>query len=88
MTQREKLILFLDKFDEECDGFFEYDTEPLADELIRNDIVPVVHGHWIDGGVWDVCSVCGRAFLKVHLNGNPTFNYCPNCGAKMDEVSE
>lgn len=60
--------------------------------VIRNaptiDAEPVRHGHWIDDGVWDVCFVCGRAFLKVHLNGNPTFNYCPNCGAKTDEEAE
>lgn len=52
------------------------------------DAVPVVHGHWIECPLKrypkehiDVCSVCnGKALAK--------YNYCPNCGAKMDEVSE
>lgn len=65
-----------------------YDCLEILDEAPTVDAEPVVHGHWIDDGVWDVCSVCGRAFLKVHLNGNPTFNYCPNCGAKMNEEDE
>lgn len=49
--------------------------------------VKVVHGHWIFHkvtiwGLWDKsfyeCSNCGSR--------NPlfNFNYCPNCGAKMD----
>ena len=43
---------------------------------------PVKHGRWKKVGVscWE-CSVCG-----VFLNCNGL--YCPNCGAKMDEVSE
>ena len=53
------------------------------------------HGKWewnesiktedMDGWFIDeqgyVCSECG--FIGVD-----NFNYCPNCGAKMDEVSE
>ena len=44
------------------------------------DAVPVVHGEWeiIDGCV--CCSVCGEPCME--------FNYCPYCGAKMDEVEE
>ena len=55
------------------------------------DIAPVRHGRW--GG--DNCTVC-----KLPWNYNmtqdaddwgyfdPMPDYCPNCGAKMDEVSE
>lgn len=50
------------------------------------DVAPVVHGRWeeyIDQDeFWDElvsekCSVCGT----LHYSA---YNYCPNCGAKMD----
>jgi rubrerythrin len=45
------------------------------------DVQEVVHGKWEDfrkGYGWK-CSQCGNiAFTDSH-------NYCPNCGAKMDE---
>ena len=53
------------------------------------DVSPVRHGHWIEqekytfGTMYD-CSICGNRILD---NGH-SWNYCPNCGAKMDEVSE
>lgn len=51
------------------------------------DVVPVVHGRWISknphGYEWTfVCSNCD------YVDGYPfndRHNYCPNCGAKMDE---
>ncbi len=55
------------------------------------DAVEVVHGEWAifeDGWNSEViyeCSVCKEAF--VTLDGEPMeklWNYCPNCGAKMD----
>ena len=49
------------------------------------DVVPVVHGRWIEqekytfGTMYD-CSICSTRILD---NGH-SWNYCPNCGAKMD----
>lgn len=49
------------------------------------DVVPVVHGRWIEkkkyifGTMYD-CSICGNRIL----NNGHAWNYCPNCGAKMD----
>ena len=47
------------------------------------DVEPVRHGHWDDSfdGITPFCSVCGR----THLCVNRTPEYCPHCGAKMDE---
>ena len=47
------------------------------------DVTPVVHGRWIDipdKPEWDqkMCSICGDYFCCQ-------LNYCPNCGAKMDD---
>ena len=49
------------------------------------DAVEVVHGRWIEqekytfGTMYD-CSICGNRILD---NGH-SWNYCPNCGCRMD----
>lgn len=47
--------------------------------------VKVVHGEWIEKsyllGTTKYCSCCGENYGMTH----GTFNYCPNCGAKMKE---
>ena len=63
----------------------------LMEEAPAVDAVEVVHGRWIHKHFDDVCggwynewhcSVCnGRVYEKG-------FNYCPNCGAKMDGGNE
>ena len=58
------------------------------------DAEPVKHGHWNeakDGTLW--CSVCTSTGpydedswgYVIHA---PHYDYCPHCGAKMDEVEE
>lgn len=49
------------------------------------DVAPVVHGRWVEKekytfGIMYDCSLCENRILD---NGHP-WNYCPNCGAKMD----
>lgn len=68
----------------------------VIEALPAADVVPVVHGKWIPhkeksreyiGTVlvhvsydyW-LCDTCG---YRVE-NGQPMYNFCPNCGAKMD----
>ena len=54
------------------------------------DVVEVKHGRWIEKDLFSMyhkvhnCSECGE---PVYDNGKP-FNYCPNCGAKMDGGAE
>lgn len=60
---------------------FDIENFPIA------DVVPVVHGRWISkndhGYEWVfVCSNCDYVD-GYPFNERP--NYCPNCGAKMDE---
>ena len=55
------------------------------------DAVEVVHGRWkfldIDGWWFDECSICGNT--TPNCDGSPPdWNYCPNCGAKMDGGNE
>ena len=49
-----------------------------------NELVPVRHGHWINTGFLTAeCSECGAEVHELEYG-----NYCPNCGAMMDEVEE
>ena len=64
------------------------------EKLPAADVAPVVHAHYVgdsdgyaDGyPVYDIwtCSHCGYRFDG--WDDEPTYNYCPNCGAKMDET--
>ena len=55
------------------------------ERILAADVAPVVNGRWIEqekytfGTMYD-CSICGTRILD---NGH-SWNYCPNCGAKMD----
>lgn len=56
------------------------------------DAVEVVHGHWIEKptgryGKWQSwCSACGTHSGIGGIESNRHKPYCPNCGAKMDEM--
>lgn len=62
-----------------------------CDMRLYGEYAVVVHGRWIKTELKGrlVCSVCGHYALadKAHKCYVPS-NYCPNCGAKMDEVEE
>ena len=49
---------------------------------------PIKHGRWIEDFVEYECSVCGGRISDSTLADNSKPNYCPNCGARMDEVEE
>lgn len=64
----------------------------IVHDIPAADVAPVVHGKWI--GVWGdgyangfivyeefECSQCGCVH---HADGEPTWDYCPQCGARMD----
>lgn len=57
---------------------------PLIESLIQKqpaaDVAEVRHGKWNKNGNGRDCQICG---FKYYANGG-FFNYCPNCGAKMD----
>ena len=66
------------------------DAKEIVDQMPTVDAVEVVHGEWIRGlDEYDVefieCPLCGGEFYD---GDNDTFdkpyNYCPNCGAKME----
>lgn len=57
------------------------DSEPTID--------PVKHGHWAEysNGVY-YCSECHEEAYWDTDYGQQLFEYCPYCGAKMDEATE
>ena len=55
------------------------ESEPAA------DVAPVRHGRWVEKekytfGIMCDCSLCENRILDT----GHSWNYCPNCGAKMD----
>ena len=68
------------------------ETEIAIGKLPAADVVPVVHGRWDDSGRYTFpsgaaavrCTNCGCALTESEYRLN-NWNYCPVCGAKMDE---
>ena len=54
------------------------------------DVVEVKRGTWIDD--WEMgcseCSVCSDSYLWEDFKGVSEWNFCPNCGAKMDKEGD
>ena len=70
-----------------------YRAEQALKEAPTLDVRPVVHGHWIEKGTDEICSVCGMSFCEMPFtydlgSGDYIRNYCPNCGNPMDEKEE
>ena len=76
-------------------GFEWDDIAPTRDEFInflksrkRANVKEIVCAHWIPTvypfmNECEDCSNCGYRTVWGHR-----YNYCPNCGAKMDECNE
>lgn len=67
-----------------------------ADKIAGGEYAPVVHGKWKATGTFKVadynytvveqrCSACGHC--SIRFKNKAESNYCPKCGAEMDEVS-
>ena len=59
----------------------------------HRDVAPVRHGRWKPfDRTWGrsvfTCTACGDAMDVPTEMGEPIFDYCPNCGAKMDGGEE
>ncbi len=71
-------------------------NEPLTRDYVEEapaaDVQPVVHGWWVELGrnshdyetsIEEKCSLCGRYVYRYDTE--PQDNYCPNCGARMED---
>ena len=75
---------FIEKQDEGADYTIYHFKEWLEQQPII-EAKPVVHGHWetnSDRPDSLICSVCNCGF---DMWKHDSHNFCPNCGAKMDE---
>lgn len=66
------------------DGHTSKDVRRLL-SIPAADVAPVVHGRW----EWDTsdiyrCTVCNRKAHVKETMCQPAWQYCPNCGARMD----
>ena len=69
-------------------GMFTNGIIQTIEEQTATDITPVMHGRWehthTTDSLWNecwTCSICGmedEGFIRWN------YNYCPNCGARMD----
>ena len=67
---------------------------PISIEAVRDfiatfdtaDVVPVEHGYWKESANLDECFwICSECrFCSVALAAPNLYQYCPNCGARMD----
>lgn len=78
--------------DPSCPLFLAAMIEQYIDQEPAADVVEVKHGKWIGKQLdnfrkYEVtCSNCGWIGIENYdsYNEPSDFNYCPNCGAKMD----
>ena len=77
-------------YTKELDGMYAFKAD--IDAMSTADVQEVRHGHWIEKNldgfrkVECSCSMCGwsgvenyDSYVDIH-----DFEFCPNCGAKMD----
>lgn len=60
------------------------DRQTILD-LPSADAQPVRHGHWAEENGFIYCPFCGNPWGAPGCESMvKSFNYCPNCGARMD----
>ena len=91
---REALLLRIDCYGTNKFGMLDEDIRAFIKAQPAADVAPVIHAHWIEQedrnlDTYYTCSSCKEDFDLIA--GTPCenlYNYCPNCGAKMDEKED
>ena len=96
---REDAVNWLTNLKEDCGRY--QDLWPYGEaleqiiKLLDTDVAPVRHGRWesFEDVFLETCYECSECGLKFYLvdGGTPkenSYNYCPNCGARMDGESD
>ena len=61
-----------------------YYHESVLQYAPAEDVAPVIHAHWIAIGIDCDMPTCFRCSI-CRQHTTRTSEFCPNCGAKMDE---
>ena len=54
-------------------------------EQSATDVTPVKYGRWINENFYTRCSVCGNMAIYDRYGQKVESDYCPRCGARMDD---
>ena len=69
---------------DDLDEYYTPQIAAIVENIPSADVAPVRHGRWIitetPTNEYCNCSVCGTQVMS-----DEAWNYCPKCGAKMDE---
>lgn len=63
----------------------------IIEAMPSADVTPVRyanHGRWKNYKDEHTCSVCDYSFCDEWYSDDDVYNYCPNCGARMDEGND
>lgn len=71
-------------YSREADGIMRAERE--IERIPSSDAAPVIHAQWGADGIAAVCSLCKSSIVIEQYDAD--LNYCPNCGAKMDEEGQ
>lgn len=92
-VEREKVLKRFEELKNKADLFRDKvyldGVMAVIEALPAADVAPVVHSQWIEGSENFTCgnynAECRKCHANIRWNGcDEDFNYCPNCGAKMD----
>ena len=75
-----------------CDAFLEhmkrtniyFDVKFEIENFPAADVAPVAHSRWNETGGLLECQNCGEIYCVLGGNEGKAWNYCPDCGARMD----
>lgn len=73
------------EWNEYADDYIAYSSTQIQAAKVA-DAIPVIHAEWIprDDSFFKGCiSECSNCHKRYYL-GNIGYNYCPECGARMD----
>ena len=90
--EREKQEAIMSAYLEKYFAELSFDFDEIAEKMVSIGYRKQSEGEWLNAGMFDdmaKCSVCGlidHSLNEVYSRG--TYNFCPNCGAKMKGGAE
>ena len=84
--KKQDILNNLEWHDKNCGEINYWGAVEVVEHTIPADVAPLVHGRWEHNSYFPdrfICYGCGAMF-DMWKHEQRLFNYCPNCGAKMD----